>query len=435
LPLHDDRNEVPFHGRILCSAWCSSPRRKLKVKNTFNRKNEVLRLLNIQGRVNSSQTYTRRRCTIHISHIGLTNFRNYQRLELDLPANLIVFQGDNAQGKTNLLESMYMLATAKSHRAATDRELVSWASLHDELTATRVTAQIQTKSGDLKVEIVFAVTQANNEPQIQKKMKINGIPRRSIDIVGQMAAVLFTSHDIELIYGAPSKRRRYLDMANSQVDSKYLQALQRYSKVLLQRNHLLKLMCDHRADERQLEFWDSELVRHGSTIIEQRQQLIAELNRLAPPIHSQISSGEELKINYLPSVNADNFRKRLQEVRKREIAQRMSVVGPHRDDMSFLINGNDVNTYGSRGQQRTAALSLKLAEGGYLSSKLNDEPIILLDDVLSELDTTRRHQLLEAVSSYSQVVITTTDIDYFEPEFIKNAARFRIRDGTVVPIR
>ncbi|MFA5374826.1 MAG: DNA replication/repair protein RecF [Dehalococcoidia bacterium] len=354
---------------------------------------------------------------------------------MDLPANLIVFQGDNAQGKTNLLEAMYMLATAKSHRAVTDRELVNWSCLDSDITAARVTAQIETKSGDIKVEIAVIVTQSNDGPQFQKKIKVNGIPRRSIDIVGQMAAVLFTSHDIELIYGAPSKRRRSLDMANSQVDSKYLQALQRYSKVLLQRNHLLKLIAERRADEGQLEFWDGELVRHGSVIIEQRTQLIAELNRLAPPIHSSISSGENLQINYLPSVDVASFRKRLQEVRKREIAQRMSVVGPHRDDMSFTINGNDVNTYGSRGQQRTAALSLKLAEASYLRDKINDEPIILLDDVLSELDSTRRHQLLEAVSSYNQVVITTTDIDYFEPGFLENAARFKVSDGTVVPMR
>jgi len=389
----------------------------------------------IQGRVNISQTDVRWRGIIHISHIGLTNFRNYQRLELDLPPHLIVFQGDNAQGKTNLLEAMYMLATSKSHRATMDRELVNWSCLNSDITAARITAQIETKAGDTKVELAIIVTQSSEGPQFQKKIKINGVPRRAIDIVGQMAVVLFTSHDIELIYGAPSRRRRYLDIANSQVDSKYLQALQRYNKVLLQRNHLLKLMGDRRADEQQLEFWDSEMMRHGSVIIQQRLQLIDELNRLAPPIHSRISSGENLQINYLPSVSVEGFRKRLQEVRKREIAQRMSVVGPHRDDMSFLINGNDVNIYGSRGQQRTAALSLKLAEGGYLRSKLNDEPVILLDDVLSELDSTRRHQLLEAVSSYTQVVITTTDIDYFEPEFIKNAARFKVSGGTVVTMQ
>jgi DNA replication and repair protein RecF len=345
-----------------------------------------------------------------------------------------VFQGDNAQGKTNLLEAMYMLATAKSHRAAMDRELVNWPCLNSDIAAARVTAQVETRAGGIRVEIAIVVTQSKEGPQFQKKLKINGVPRRIIDIVGQTAVVLFTSHDIDLIYGAPSRRRRYLDIAGSQVDQKYLHALQQYNKVLLQRNNLLRLIAERRADEGQLEFWDGEMMRHGSVIIEQRIQLAAELNRLAPPIHSRISSGEELRINYLPSVNIEGFRRRLQESRKREIAQRVSVLGPHRDDMSFTINGNDVNTYGSRGQQRTAALSLKLAEAGYLSSKLNDEPVILLDDVLSELDATRRHQLLEAVSSYNQVVITTTDIDYFEPGFLENAARFMVNDGTVVAL-
>lgn len=326
------------------------------------------------------------------------------------------------------------MATTKSHRAATDRELVNWGCLDSDIAAARVTSQVETKTGDMKVEVAIIVTQSNDGPQFQKKIKINGVPRRAVDIVGQMAAVLFTSHDIELIYGAPSRRRRFLDIASSQVDSKYLHALQRYNKVLLQRNHLLKLIAARHADEGQLEFWDGEMIRHGAIIIEQRIQLIAELNRLAPPIHSRISSGEELQINYLPSVSIESFRKRLQEVRKREIAQRMSVVGPHRDDMSFTVNSNDVNTYGSRGQQRTVALALKLAEAGYLRSRLNDEPVILLDDVLSELDATRRHQLLEAVSSYNQVVITTTDIDYFEPGFLENATRFMVNDGTVVPV-
>jgi len=326
-----------------------------------------------------------------------------------------------------------MVAT-KSHRATTDRELVNWGCLDSDIAAARVTAQVETRAGETKVEIAIIVTQSNEGPQFKKKLKINGVPRRAIEVVGHIAAVLFTSQDIELIYGTPSKRRRYLDMASSQVDPKYLHALQLYGKVLLQRNHLLKLIAERRADEGQLEFWDGEMIRHGAIIIEQRIHLIAELNRLAPPIHSRISSGEELQINYLPSVGIEGFRKRLQEVRKREIAQRMSVVGPHRDDMSFTVNGNDVNTYGSRGQQRTVALSLKLAEAGYLRSRLNDEPVILLDDVLSELDATRRHQLLEAVSSYNQVVITTTDIDYFEPGFLENAARFMVNDGTVVRI-
>ena len=327
-----------------------------------------------------------------------------------------------------------MLATAKSHRAAMDRELVNWACLDSEITAARVAAQVDTRSGVTRVEVAIVVTQSKDGPQFQKKIKVNGAPRRVIDVVGQTAVVLFTSHDIDLIYGAPSRRRRYLDVASSQVDSKYLYALQQYGKVLLQRNNLLRLIAERRAEEQQLEFWDGEMMRHGAVIIEQRTRLAAELNRLAPSIHSRISSGEDLQINYLPSVGIEDFRKRLQEARKREIAQRVSVVGPHRDDMSFTINGRDVNTYCSRGQQRTVALSLKLAEAGYLSLKLSDEPVVLLDDVLSELDATRRHQLLEAVSSYNQVVVTTTDIDYFDPGFLENAARFMVNDGMVVRI-
>jgi len=329
---------------------------------------------------------------------------------------------------------MYMLATAKSHRAAMDRELVNWSCLNSDIAAARITAQVEARAGDTRVEIAIVVTQSKEGPQFQKKIKINGAPHRVIDIVGQTAVVLFTSHDIDLIYGAPSRRRRYLDIASSQVDQKYLHALQIYGKVLLQRNNLLRLIAERRADEQQLEFWDGELMRHGAVIIGQRIQLAAELNRLAPPVHSSISSGEELRISYLPSVGIEDFRRRLQESRKREIAQRVSVVGPHRDDMTFTINGKDVNTYCSRGQQRTVALSLKLAEAGYLSAKLSDEPVILLDDVLSELDAARRHQLLEAVSSHNQVVVTTTDIDYFDPGFLENAARFMVNNGTVVRI-
>ena len=372
---------------------------------------------------------------IHISHIGLTNFRNYQRLELDLPSNLIVFQGDNAQGKSNLLEALYMLATAKSQRATSDRELVNWDCLQDELTAARITAQAQTKSGDLRIEMSLTASQMATENQIQKRIKINGVPRRAIDLVGQLSIVLFTAQDIELIDGAPSRRRRYLDIANSQVNSKYLYALQRYNKVLLQRNHLLKRISERDADEGQLAFWDDELVEHGSYIIEQRRMMVDELNKLAPPIHSAISSGEALRINYLPSVDAGEFRNRLAEIRPKEILQRVSLVGPHRDDLAFMINEIDISTYGSRGQQRTVALSLKLAEAGYLRSKINDEPVILLDDVLSELDATRRRQLLESVSAYNQVIITTTDIDCFEPGFLSNAARYKVSAGTVVPVQ
>ena len=327
-----------------------------------------------------------------------------------------------------------MLATAKSQRATSDRELVNWACLQDELTAARITAQAQTKSGDLRIEMSLTASQMSTENQIQKRIKINSVPRRAIDLVGQLSIVLFTSQDIELIDGAPSRRRRYLDLANSQISSKYLYALQHYNKVLLQRNHLLRRISERDADEGQLAFWDDELVEHGSYIIEQRRTMVDELNKLAPPIHSAISSGEALRITYLPSVDAGDFRNRLAEVRPKELLQHMSLVGPHRDDLAFLINDINISTYGSRGQQRTVALSLKLAEASYLKEKIGDEPVILLDDVLSELDATRRRQLLESVTAYNQVIITTTDIDCFELGFLSNSAQYKVSAGTIEPV-
>ncbi|MEA1959487.1 MAG: DNA replication/repair protein RecF, partial [Chloroflexota bacterium] len=357
-----------------------------------------------------------------------------ERLEIDLPSHLIVLQGDNAQGKTNLLEAMYFLTTAKSHRASAERELLSWAAPDNEPTAARIVANVQTTSGELRVEIALSNYSPSSEGQIQKRIKVNGVPRRAFDLIGQVSMVMFTSQDIELIDGSPSRRRRYLDIAISQVDRRYLRALQRYNKVLAQRNQLLKLIAERRADEGQLGFWNGELVEHGSYIIEQRRAMIDELNGLAPPIHSGISGGESLKIDYMPSVDAGGFRERLREIRSRELAQRMSLIGPHRDDLAFMVNDADMNPYGSRGQQRTVALSLKLAEAAYLRAKIGDEPVILFDDVLSELDSARRHRLMEAASAYRQVIITTTDIDYFEPEFLANATRFRVSAGTVAAL-
>jgi len=372
---------------------------------------------------------------LYIAHLSLTNFRNYERLELDLPPHLVVLQGDNAQGKTNLLEAIYFLATAKSHRATAERELINWATPWEGFGIARLLAQVQKEGGSLRLEI--ALTGAYHSPEearhVQKRIRINGVPRRAIDLVGQVNVVIFGSQDIDLIGGAPSLRRRYLDLTNCQVDSQYLRALQQYNKVLLQRNHLLRLIGEQRAEEGQLDFWDRELVENGSYLMRQRQIMVAEVNDLAQPIHHEISSGESLKITYLPSVTGD-FHERLKDARKKETAQGMSLVGPHRDDLAFLVNGVDMNIYGSRGQQRTVALSLKLAEASFMRSKIADYPVLLLDDVLSELDMMRRHHLLEAIASYQQVVITTTDFDRFDPGFLAEAALFRVSAGRITAL-
>ncbi len=375
-----------------------------------------------------------RRC-LHIARLSLTNFRNYERLELDLPPHLMVLQGDNAQGKTNLLEAIYLLATARSHRATAERELINWSAPREGLSVARLLAQVQKRTESIRVEIALRAAYPGPESHVQKRIKINGVPRRAIDLVGQVNVVLFSSQDIDLIGSAPSLRRRYLDMTNSQVNSRYLRALQRYNKVLLQRNHLLRLIGERRAEGSQLDFWDQELLEHGSYLIEQRQLMVAELNDLAQPIHYQLTAEQEkLRMTYLPSVGVTYFGDRLRDVRKKEIAQGMSLVGPHRDDLAFLIGDVNMNVYGSRGQQRTIALSLKLAEARFMRSKIADEPILLLDDMLSELDAERRRQLLGSVASYQQVLITTTDLDRFDPGFLAEAALFRVSEGRIEPL-
>ena len=369
---------------------------------------------------------------MHIAHLSLANFRNYQRLELDLPPHLAVLQGGNAQGKTNLLEAIYLLSTAKSHRATAERELINWSTSREEHPVARLAAQVKKTMESLRVELALNVAHTSREAHVQKRIRINGVPRRAIDLVGRVNVVLFSSQDIDLIGSTPSLRRRYLDMTNSQVNSRYLSALQKYNKVLLQRNHLLRLIGERRADGSQLDFWDQELLEQGSYLIAQRELMVNELNELARPIHHQITAGrEELSINYLPSAGTMDFGERLRDARQREIARGMSLVGPHRDDLVFMAGDVNMNVYGSRGQQRTIALSLKLAEARFMRLKIGDEPILLLDDVISELDAARRHQLLGSVERYQQVVITTTDLDHFAPGFLSGAALFKVSEGRI----
>lgn len=343
------------------------------------------------------------------------------------------------------MEAIYLLATARSHRAATERELINWSTPREGMPVARLLARVQRGRGRVEVEIALRGTYASSEeipsPQeaspfgsahFQKRIRINGIPRRAVDLVGQVNVVMFSSQDIDLIGGSPSLRRRYLDLTNCQVDPRYLRALQRYSKVLLQRNHLLRLIQERRAEADQLDFWDRELVETGSYLMVQRQLTVAELNDLVQPIHHQLTAGkEELKISYIPSVGKSDFMDRLIEVRKREIAQGMSLVGPHRDDLQFSVNGVDMNVFASRGQQRTIALSLKLAEARFMHSKMGDHPILLLDDVLSELDSARRHHLLESIASYEQVVITATDLDRFAPGFLAQGTLLQVSEGRI----
>lgn len=397
---------------------------------------------------------------MHITHLRLTNFRNYPSLDIELPPNIMVFHGDNAQGKSNLLEAIYLLATSRSPRATNERELINWSALREELPVCRLAADVQKAGGHLSLEIAlrgkpglfreaedsFSPWQsAAKAPPIHKRIRVNGVVRRAIDLIGQINVVLFSVQDINIVGGEPALRRRYLDITNSQIDPHYLRQLQRYHRVLWQRNRLLRQIAENQASPDELSFWDQELVQTGAYLTVQRDHMVAALEQLTQVIHDELSSDQGgLTLAYLRSIDkekgkgdsrieeiAEVFARSLHAARKKELAQGISLVGPHRDDVRFLSNEVDLGVFGSRGQQRTVALSLKLAEAKFMLSKTGEHPILLLDDVLSELDGQRRRHLLRSVASYQQVLMTTTNLDHFEPHFLEQAALFRVNQGRI----
>ncbi len=373
---------------------------------------------------------------MHIVHLSLTNFRNYSHLELDLPSHIMVLQGDNAQGKSNLLEAIYLLAMTKSPRASSDSELINWSALKVGLPVARLAAEVQRAAGNIRVGLALqGRTPYKTEVAplyVQKRIRINGVARRSIDLIGLINVVLFSAKDIDLVDGEPSLRRRYIDSINSQLDHRYLRALQRYHKVLRQRNYLLRLIAERRARTYELDFWDRELVQAGSYLIAQRRRTVETLGGMARSILNHLSGGQEgLEIIYRSSAAEDAFEEMLSAARDRELAYGQTLVGPHRDDLRFMVNGRDMGVYGSRGQNRTIALSLKLAESQFIAAGSGDMPIMLLDDVFSELDAQRRSQLLQVASGRQQLLITTTDLSPFPPDFLSQAAKYKVCAGGI----
>ena len=390
------------------------------------------------------------------------NFRNYEQLELDLKPGMVLFQGDNGQGKSNLLEAIYMLAVAKSARASTDRELVRRQPV-DEETYSRISAIVDRVAepkedrddSSLRLQIDFSSTPIPLEDgsenlgsiggiSVQKYIRVNGVPRRASYLVGQLNAVMFTADDLELVYGSPAIRRRYMDILISQLDQQYLRTLQRYQRVLTQRNSLLKAIREGRSHEGELAFWDEQLVSEGEYIIGQRRLCIQELSEMAAPIQQGLSgNGDPFQIIYQPNVSlndcadqraiGESIQASLLERRRRELAQGVTVTGPHRDDLVMLLGGMDVEAYASRGQSRTVVLAMKLAEAGYLKARRGQEPILLLDDVLSEVDTQRREHVLDQASQYQQSFLTTADVGNIDQHHLSAMTRYAVKSGTVQP--
>jgi DNA replication and repair protein RecF len=409
---------------------------------------------------------------MHLHHISLTHFRNYARLELSLPDRLTVLQGANAQGKTNLLEAIHLLATGRSPRASAERELINWLALEGPLPYARLVGEIGAGKTAEKLELVLELTPngGNNGGTVRKQVRINGAPKRAIDLVGRLRVVLFLPEDICLVTGAPAGRRRYLDIALCQIAAAYTRGLSEYNRVVAQRNALLRQLRDFGGDQSQLTFWDGQMAEHGSVLIHRRGQAIRDLHRLAAERHAELTGGaERLQVGYLPSPDPDVMaqdnagaqavagRRRLAEARPayhavseaeirqgflaglrtmrgREIAAGTSLLGPHRDDVALTVDGRDLRTYGSRGQQRTAALALKLAEVQLMREATGESPLLLLDDVMSELDETRRRALLDALAGVDQALVTTTDWGDFSAELLSQARTLRVERGTLVEV-
>ena len=367
---------------------------------------------------------------------------------------MVLVEGGNAQGKSNLLEALYILAIAKSTRARADRELVRWQATPEPAYA-RVAALVLRDGGRTRVQVDFLAGGPQEDSQaaeqsdpdarlVQKQVKVNGIPRRASDLVGEVNAVMFSAQDLDLVLGSPSVRRRYLDILISQLDRHYLRALQRYQGVLSQRNHLLKSVRYRRSAPGEMDFWDDELVASGSQIMSRRAEAVTKLSQKSGPLHLALTgNGEVLELVYRPSFEvgvggtADqiggSLRAAIEMHHAREVAQGFTVVGPHRDDLQILLDGRDAGLYASRGQCRTTVLAMKLAEASYLKERRGHEPILLLDDVLSELDASRRSHVLEQVSPYQQCFITTTDQEQITETYRAKMSRFVVRDGRVEP--
>jgi DNA replication and repair protein RecF len=398
---------------------------------------------------------------MHITHLSLTNFRNFSRLDLEIPSGALLFVGDNAQGKTSLLEAVYFLATFTSFHASSDRQLINFIALKEPTAVGRITADIfrGEKSHHFEVRIIKENNPVNGTSRVRKEILLDGVKRKASELMGQFNAVMLLPQMLRVIEGSPEERRRYLNLALAQVVPSYADSLTAYNRAINQRNALLKLLNERGGDPDQLTFWDEIIATRGAHLVHARTQAIHEIEHLAALIHHELTRGDEiLRLVYQPAYDplpktpgqyalgldapidrssytegqiAEGFRKALLGLRPEEIARRQTTIGPHRDDLRFLSNGVDLGIYGSRGQVRTTMLALKMAEVTWMKSKTGYWPVLLLDEVLAELDPNRRTDLLERLVENKQALLTTTDLDLFTPAFLDKATQWRVHQGSV----
>ncbi|WP_110928035.1 DNA replication/repair protein RecF [Bacillus massiliglaciei] len=372
---------------------------------------------------------------MHIEQIKLKNYRNYEELDMTFENKVNVILGENAQGKTNVMESIFVLAMAKSHRTSNDKELIRW----DEEYA-KIEGRVQKRNTSIPLELVIS--------KKGKKAKSNHIEQQKLSqYVGNMNVVMFAPEDLNLVKGSPQVRRRFIDMEIGQVSAVYLYDMSQYQKILQQRNHYLKLLqTKKQSDTTMLDVLTEQFIQYAAKIVERRYHFLSMLQGWAEPIHHGISRGlESLKIEYKPSLDVSEsmaltkmievFTEKFDKIKAREIERGVTLAGPHRDDLVFLVNGRDVQHFGSQGQQRTTALSLKLAEIELIQSEVGEYPILLLDDVLSELDDFRQSHLLNTIQGKVQTFVTTTSVDGIDHQTLKEASTFHVTQGSIIKVK
>ncbi|MDE3076031.1 MAG: DNA replication/repair protein RecF [Chloroflexota bacterium] len=378
---------------------------------------------------------------MHLTQLRLRNFRNYRSLNLSLEPGLTVLHGQNAQGKTNVLEAVCMLSLGSSYRTASDREVICWSAEPEDRLA-RIEADVRPAEGE-PFNLELLVADLPGFPP--KRAFINRAGKRVSDLPGRLTAVFFGPEQLDLVIGSPHHRREFLDTALSQIDRGYQRSLGQYARVLHQRNQLLKQSHERELGPDELLFWDEQMVEHGGAVMRRRAQALVELGPLVEHHHRQLARRGELSLEYdtklfrgsggwrrlteAPSEEiAAEYRRLLALEHDRELAQGASVVGPHRDDAVIQLDEKLVDKFGSRGQQRTTALALKLAELDFLRQHSGEQPVLLLDDVLSELDVERRRALMASVAALEQVLLTTT-----EQLDLAAVASYEVRAGELLP--
>jgi len=384
---------------------------------------------------------------MRLLRLQLSDYRNFHRLDLSLGPGASVFVGGNAQGKTNLLESVYLLATMKEVRAETEVQVIRWQATEEAMPVARVVGVAETAEGRLKLEVAIVGRDGAHGLIASKTARVNGVPKRLSDAVGRLTAVLFTAADIDLASGAPSARRRYIDITLSQVDRGYVSARSRFERVLAQRNHLLKRIREGPTGTDELAFWDGELARDGGYLFAARAAALSELAVLAAQAHATLAPQEEVRLEYRPRLGgrapdglrdpaaaAEAYGEALRHGLSADVAAGMTLQGPHRDDIAFFLNGMPAPGFASRAQQRTIALALRLAEARLLRSRRGEPPVLLLDDILSEMDADRCRSVIEAISGCEQLLVTTTDAGRFPQQFLDSAVVFSVAAGTVAPL-